>query len=1092
MKKSRLIFRNLWFYRRPYLALLAGATISIAVLTGALAVGDSVRYSLQKLTDIRLGKTRYVLQSKDHLFREKLAADLSKEINEDIAPLFLSEGIAVNSEKEKRINRVDVIGINDQFSRFWDKNLTVPGEDEAVISENIASKLELKPGDEFLLRIRKHGNTPQNAPFSAERTISVSLRLKVKAIAVDENAGRFSLKNNQAAPFNIFISLKQLNSALELNGKANLLLVAGENNVPDYDNNMVLNRTIAAIHPSPEGEGAGVRLGKLDSLLAKVWQPHDAGLRIRKLDGSGQFEIISDRIFLDEKVAGAIRSSIPASNGILTYLANSLSSGSGSTPYSFVTAANEVFLQQHLNDREIIINEWLANDLKVNKGDSLTMNYFVMGPLHSLKEKSAGFIVRSVIPMNDPLCDPALMPDFPGITDAGNCRDWETATPIDLKKIRDKDEKYWKDFRGTPKAFISLKTGQELWKNRFGNYTAFRFKANDQQICEFERSIMQKLKPSENGLSFIPVYKEGKIAAANSTDFGGLFLSLSFFIIVSGLLLMAMIFSVHTHARLTETGVLSAMGFRKGQVIRILLAESAFVAGLAGILGSFAGIGYNRLLLLGLNTLWQDSVRTSALEMHIHIPTLITGAIAGIVMALLILFLVLHRNLKRPLVVLLMASKTHSDFKKKKFRVSSIKFPRFFSLVLKNLRLNLKRTLGAVVLLAIGIFTIIITGANRKIFPGDSQNRQSGTGGFLSWAETTIPNIYDLNTEAGKKQFSIDQDSLFRDVRFLQMYRLEGNDASCLNLNRVSQPALLGIDVAYFDKVSAFRFQTFDPSIPQSLNPSIPQSLNPSIPQSLNPSVPHNHPWQILKQPLSDGVIPGFADLTVIKWGLGKSVGDTLIYKDESGKPLKIKLMGGLDNSIFQGNILISDSLFRIYYPSAGGSKVMLVDGSFSKRQAISDELEQVFRDYGMVVTPTSQRLDEFNSVQNTYLSVFMLLGGLGVIIGTFGLGFLLIRNLMDRQQELAIYFALGFRKNYIIRLLTVEHLLILVSGIGIGIVAALPVIFPLLLSPASEIPFGFLAVILGLIFISGFLWIIFPVRAAMKKNIIVVLKKEN
>jgi putative ABC transport system permease protein len=1066
MKKSRLIFRNLWFYRRPYLAVLAGTTISIAVLTGALAVGDSVRYSLQKLTDVRLGKTRFVLQSKEHLFRDRLAADLSKEFHEDIVPLLVSEGIAVNSEKEKRINRVDVIGINDQFSRFWNKSLTVPGEDEAIISKNTASKLELKQGDEFLLRIRKQGNTPQNAPFAADRTSSISLRLKVKAVAADNQAGRFSLKSNQAAPFNIFISLKQLNAALELEGKANLLLVSGE--------------------------GPEVRLGKFDSLLAKVWQPKDAGLRIRKLNGSGQFEIISDRIFMDEKVSGAIRSSIPGSSGILTYLANSVSSGSRSTPYSFVTAADEVFLQQHLNDREIIINEWLSDDLKVKKGDSLTMKYFVMGPLHKLKEESARFIIKFVIPMKDPLCDPGLMPDFPGMTDAGNCRDWETATPIDMKKISDKDEKYWKDFRGTPKAFISLKTGQELWKNRFGNYTAFRFKANDRQVSEFERSIMQKLKPSENGLLFTSAYGEGKIAAANSTDFGGLFLSLSFFIIVSGLLLMAMIFSVHTHARLTETGVLSAMGFRKGQIIRILLAESAFVAGLAGILGSFAGIGYNRLLLLGLNTLWQDSVRTSSLEIHTRFMTLLTGTTIGILMALLVILFVLYRSLRSPLVVLLHGQKfsfnlfnpTHSGFVKKanitaktqRRKITSTDFPAFFALVFRNMRINRKRTAGAIVLLAIGTFTIIITGANRKIFPDDSQNRQSGTGGFLSWAETTIPVIYDLNTEAGEKQFSMDSDSLFRDVKFLQMYSSDGDDASCLNLNRVSQPVLLGIDALYLDQLSAFSFKTF----------------NSSVPQSLNPSVPYNHPWQILKQPLSDGVIPGFADLTVIKWGLGKSVGDTLIYNDESGKPLKIKLMGGLDNSIFQGNILISDTLFRNYYPSAGGSKVMLVDGPFSLRQTINDELEHIFRDYGMIVTPTSQRLDEFNSVQNTYLSVFMLLGGLGVIIGTFGLGFLLIRNLMDRQQELAIYFALGFRKNYIIRLLTVEHLLILVSGIGIGIVASLPVIFPMLLSSAAEIPFGFLAMILGLIFITGFLWIIFPVRSAMKKNIIEVLRKEN
>jgi len=687
--------------------------------------------------------------------------------------------------------------------------------------------------------------------------------------------------------------------------------------------------------------------------------------------------------------------------------------------------------------------------------------------LRSLKEESARLIIRSVISMKDPLCDPSLMPDFPGMSDAGNCRDWETATPIDLKKIRDKDEKYWKDYRGTPKAFISLETGQRLWDNRFGNYTAFRFKSDNRQVMEFEKSIMQKLKPSENGLLFVPVYEEGRSAAANSTDFGGLFLSLSFFIIVSALLLMSMIFSVHIQSRLTESGILSAMGFRKGQVIRMLLSESAFVVVLAGILGSITGIVYNRLLLLGLNTLWQDSVRTTALEIHVHFSTLVTGAMAGIIMALLVMLFVLYRRQKNPLVVLLHGFKVDSYFRRKKPFVSSADFPGFFSLVHKNTWLNLKRTLGAITLLAIGTFTIIITGANRRTFQDDLQNRQSGTGGFLFWAESTIPLIHDLNTPGGKKQFAMENDSLFRDAGFLQMYRLDGDDASCLNLNRVSQPALLGVDASYFDRVSAFSFQTLDPS-----------GLS-------------DHPWKVLKQPLSDRVIPGFADQTVIKWGLGKSLGDTIVYIDESGRPLKIKLMGGLENSIFQGNILISDSLFRIYYPSTGGSKVMLVDGPFSQRQAISGELEQIFRDYGIVVTSTGRRLDEFNSVQNTYLSVFMLLGGLGVIIGTFGLGFLLLRNLMDRQNELATYLALGFRKNYIIRLLTAEHLLILVSGMGIGIVTALVVIFPALISPASEIPVAFLIVILSLIFITGFLWIIFPVRSAMKKDIIQVLKKD-
>ena len=52
MKPIRFLLRNLWFYRKPYLAVAAGVIVSTAVLTGALIVGDSVQFSLRRYTDI--------------------------------------------------------------------------------------------------------------------------------------------------------------------------------------------------------------------------------------------------------------------------------------------------------------------------------------------------------------------------------------------------------------------------------------------------------------------------------------------------------------------------------------------------------------------------------------------------------------------------------------------------------------------------------------------------------------------------------------------------------------------------------------------------------------------------------------------------------------------------------------------------------------------------------------------------------------------------------------------------------------------------------------------------------------------------------
>jgi putative ABC transport system permease protein len=1052
----RLILRNLWYFRKQYLAVLGGAAISIAVLTGALIVGDSVRFSLQKLTDIRLGKTRYILQSGDHLFRQKLAEDLSAETKELIAPVLFTEGIAINSDNGTRINRAEVIGIDEKFSEFWGKQVSAPTEDEAFISANVFEKLGLKLGDEFLIRIRKKSNTLENAPFSSDQGSSVSLRLKVKGIAGDDTMGRFSLKSDQSAPFNIFLSIDQLNRVLDLSGKANLLLIPDPHSSEWGARQNLLH--IPDPHSSEWGDGA--------SILRTLCCPEDLGLTITQMAGTGQYEITSERIFLDDAVSAEITTAIPACSCIFTYLANSIETKECSTPYSFVTAADSSYLRCSLKNREMIINEWLAKDLQVKCGDSVTMKYYEMGTLFRLTEKSARFVVRETIPMTSPLCDPSLMPDFPGMTNAGNCRDWETATPVDLKRIRDKDEAYWKTYRGTPKAFISLEAGQELWKNRFGTCTAFRFKADEDQLKKYEKRIMQKLDPASAGLQIVPVYENGQRSAANSTDFGNLFLGLSFVIIVSGLLLMALVFSIHTHTRLAEAGTLSALGFRKNQIIRIMAGEAFIVLLFAGFIGSLAGIGYNKLILLGLNTLWQESVRTTTLEMNLSLTTLIMGIISGILVALLILLLILARRMRDPLIYLLRYFPLNPG-RNRKESILHDNFPGFFPLVMKNTWINRKRTISAIILLSIGVLTIIITGMNRKIFPDDIRNRKSGTGGFLLWAETTIPIRYDLNNPAGKKQSGIDNDTLFKNTRFMQMIRLKGEDASCLNLNRAAQPVLLGVDAGYLDSVSAFSFAS-------------------ELPLS-----PGDHPWKILKKPFSDHVIPGIADATVIKWGLGISLGDTLLYMDETGQPLRIRLVADLDNSAFQGNILISDSLFRIFYPSVAGSDVMLVDGPPEKRDAIVSTLERNFTDYGMMATSTAKRLDEFNSVQNTYLSVFMLLGGLGVIIGTFGLGFLLLRNIQSRQHEIALYSALGFTKRYVTRLLVAEHLFILITGILLGVILAMAAGITLMLSGLSAFPFSFLISLLLLIFLTGFLWIIFPVKAAMKRDLIGVLRKE-
>ncbi len=1083
MNKASLIFRNLWYFRKPYLAIAAGMLVSIAVLTGALIIGDSVRFSLQKLTDQRLGKIRFAVESGDRLFRDSLASEISSKCKATVAPVLQSNGIAINTNTTQVINNIKIYGINDKFRDLFTENCEIPEADEAVISENTALRLGLKSGDEFLLKIRIPDKIPQNAPFVSETLNSVSIRLKVKSIATNISFGRFSLKSNQAAPFNVFISLKQMAAKLKMNGNANVLLA--------------------------ENSGScSFSASKLDSLLKLCWKPLDAGIKISPLNNNNTLEITSERIFLDSSLSATLVQAIDNPSAVLGYLANSISTKTNSAPYSFIVAADSGFLNTNLKENEILINDWLAADLAIKAGDSIWLTYYIMGPMRTLKEETSVFLLKSTLPIKNPVWDPGLMPKFPGVNEAGNCRDWETGVPINLKKIREKDEDYWRMFRGTPKAFISLKAGQRIWKNPFGKLTAIRFSEKRNSISSLEKLWMKKLKPASFKLLFSPVYDEGLASAKNSTDFGGLFISLSFFLILAGLILIGMLFSLHARSRLKEAGILTSLGFRKRQIIKLFLAEVLIVSVVAGICGAFSGIIYNKLLIAGLNTIWQDAVRTSTLETFISLQTLITGSFTGIVLSIIVILFVLVKNLRLSvsvllrnslnyslvrlskgllfailssafilsslllLIYLLFISKTDNPllfmvagglllagllagtyyFLRKLQNITPSGFPDFMILVRKNASINPGRTMGIITLLALGTFSIMITGANHRSFYGSENNAKSGSGGVLFWGETVIPVAYNLNTPFGKKKFSINDEPAFKDVHFIQIPQLSGSDASCLNLNQVKQPAVLGINSDLFDKEGMFTFTAVDDSVDRK------------------------HPWRALKTAVSADLIPAFADQTVISWGLRKKIGDTLLYHDESGRILKLKLIGGLDNSIFQGNILISDSLFRIHYPSYGSSTIFLVQGPYSRRDTISQRLQYLFQDQGLVLTAASQRLAEFNSVQNTYLSVFMLLGGLGVILGTIGLGFFLLRNTQERQAELSIYLAIGFRKNFIRLMLITENMLILTAGLGFGVLAALTSIIPSFVSPAFEFPAVLLLIIGLLIFASGTLASILPV----------------
>ena len=1082
-----LVFRSLVFYRKSHLAVAMGVAICTMVITGALIVGDSVRSSLEEVTLLRLGKTEHVFSGIDRFFRSSLAGNIRKDLNTDAAPLLHLNGFATSQGGNFRVNNVQVLGVDRHFSSFLPDGHTwsIPADNEAYISENLANRLQVEAGDVLVLRVEKASQIPKNAPFVSDTENQISIRLVVARILSPDELGHFNLNASQIAPFNVFVSLSFLNSRMELADKANKILIGGGN---ASDRN--------AIREAIKGH----------------WTLEDMALRIIPVLDGDEVEIRSERVFLDSSTVSAIREAVPGAENILTYMVNSLRRGDREIPYSFVSAGP--FLTRKTgDDYRITINSWTAKDIDAAVGDSIEISYFVIGPLRQLREESRWFTVAAVVDIEGDYADSLLMPDLPGLSDAGSCRDWEAGVPIDLNKIRDKDEDYWNQYRGTPKAFIAYETGKALWENRFGVSTAIRIPASALNVETLEANLAALFSPESLGFAVRSVKEEGLSAARGGVDFGQLFMALSFFLLLAGIILMALLFELHLERRTVEMGTLQAIGYRRRVIKSLLLYEGWLVALPGVIVGGILALAYNKIIFYALNTVWYDIVRTSTLKEVISMKPVMTGMLVSLALVSVVIWFNIHTRLKLPSSHL--QKNLYSGISGKRIRrvkngawfaaitaiawliyttiigqslntgvffisgalllLAGIGFFYAFvhtdylrhgpvispgSLALKNLSRNPLRSFRIAVLFALGTFIIIAIGLNRKDPHRDSGFPASGTGGFQFYMETTIPVLRDLNNPEVRMEQGIE-----RPVRFVQMRRSDGDDASCLNLNRVVSPRILGIPSEEFTGRFSFIRSTED--------------LDPES------------PWISLKTELPGGIVPAVIDQTVLQWGLGKKPGDTLVYLNEAGAEMKLKIVGGLANSIFQGHVLVDEQLFLKHFPSSSGTHVFLVDGGAVEVSEIQNELVRAFRNEGLELQSAADRLAMFNQVENTYLSIFMLLGGLAMILGTVGLGVSLARNLQDREAEMGIMRAMGYRRSWILRIITHEHLILLLAGALTGTATAFVATLPSILSEFVQASWLNALVIVALILLNGFIWIYAIARYFLRKNLMAALRNE-
>lgn len=1112
MTRFTLILRSFRFHARAHLGAVLGAAVGTAVLVGALVVGDSVRLSLLDLALSRVGRAWLALSTGDRFFQADLEKRIGTGTNLAMATALALPGTAATGDGAARANQVQVLGVD---SAFWSLALaTTPDAaipaDEVLLNERLATQLAAKAGDTVVLRVSKPSQLSRDAPISAQEDYAVGLRVKVRAVLNDQQAGRFSLQASQVPPFSAFVSRTWLQQRVGLTNRANLLLTGKSGEM------------------TPSRNAAWLRSG---------WQLADLELELREAPAWQSVELRTSRVFLDPPVADAALASATNAVGVLTYFVNELRAGERATPYSMVTATGAPIVPPEMRDDEILINDWLAKDLNAKPGDTVKLTYYVVGAMRQLEEQSASFRVRAVIPLAGPAADRTLMPDFPGMANAQNCRDWDAGFPITLDRIRDQDNKYWEEHKGTPKAFVTLAAGQKLWSNRFGNLTAIRFPSPvGAAASEFRdrlaTNLTTRIDPALAGMSFIPIGQQAITSVEQGQDFGQLFIGFSFFLITAALILMSLLFQFSIEQRAVETGTLLALGFTPKQVRRLFLLEGGLLAVVGGLVGALGGAGYAKAMLGGLSTIWQDAVKTSALTFHGQPGTIVAGTLAGIVVGWFTIWLALRKQVRLSARELLsgsgeeVATSANGAKGRRAFWIALGSGVTALVLVIvaikggensgaglffgagglllvaglagaasglarlarkvaaqasltdlgwRNASRRRKRSLAVLGLLACGSFLVVAVGANRLNANIDAAKRSSGTGGFALIGESSLPVVQNLDSVAGRDFYGLDAKAL-AGVATVPLRVRDGEDASCLNLNRAQRPRVLGVRPEALAQRGAFTFA------------------------KLAEGAVKDKPWLTLKrgsfypaagQPLAADEVAAIGDDASIQWALGKKLGDTIEYTDDRGRPFKLRIVGTVANSILQGSLLIAEDEFVTRFPNESGYRMFLIDAPSNEATNVAATLGRALQGVGLELTPATRRLAAFNAVQNTYLSTFQVLGGLGLLLGSAGLGVVVLRNVLERRGELALLLAVGFRPGAVKWLVMAEHAGLLCLGLGIGVVAALVAVLPALLSPGAEIPYVSLAITVGAVLLSGLLWTWLASWVALRGRLLDALRND-
>lgn len=1031
--------------------------LAVASLGASLGIGDALENELERLARARRGQATDVLLFPRPLSPGVLArvAELSgraSAVYDERGRTRVPEGPHIEST---------VLGIDDSFPALHGLPFKAPRGREAYLSKALAQTLGVAVGETVLVDLPKGRALSASLLFGDRSGAQATVRLKVAKILGPAEGGEFTLRPTPDLPRTVFAAVDVLAQAL-LNDDSK------ERSSPPP----IANRVLVRAEGAPERDAVTRRI--MESLALA-----DFGLRIGTTSlgavvHSGEATITAD---LEAGVRAALAS--PPQEA-LAYLATGIDLGKASVPYSVIMGLSPQELQSRAGAtprgssaggssagaRSLWLSEWAARDLSAKPGVTLTLRFDVWREAGRLEPQSVEFTVAGIVPDVKAALDRALVPTYPGISDAKSLGEWDPPFPIELARIRPKDEDFWKKYGPSPKAYLDIATARELFGESGSRLTTLFAKDADQTAMG--RDVLERLRAGT------PPFTAQDLASASGAssalDFGAYFAGFSALLILSALLVAAAFVRFLFETRARELGVLRMCGWTAAEVRRLCVTE----ASLLSALGALAGLALVPLVSLGLQQIlrpvWARGVSES--PALVTAESLAASTVLGFLLSVAALVLALRTTLRREPLDLLLSREGEKALKDRATRtallpaVAALLFiaavalirtgalpegPGFFlvggcaltfglglmrrwalgasgnppgnalRVGLRGLRFRPARVLFVATLLSSATFVVFAVSSFARKDTSD-RTPNGPRGGFDLFVETSGPVFDDLATPEGRLRAGLGDAEGPLGRTAISRFRLrEGEDTSCLNLYAPRNPRILGVEKSFRD-LGRFPFAS---------------SLGRTEAERANP-------WTLLMpEPGFSSEVPAIVDANSLQYVLHKKLGDTMEIVDGHGRPLRLRFVAALRETALRSEILIAEEAFGTYFPQSEGYRVFLVEAPAGEAD-IAQALRDAWRDRGALVSSLAERLARYYEVENTYLASFQWLGALAAALSTLTLVAVAARSVFERRAEWFVLRTTGFAPGDLRVIVASEIAALAVASVSIGALAAAIALLPL------------------------------------------------